>query len=58
MHFVISDFHPRLIGLTGTEEQVKETCKVYRVYYSAGPADGDNDYIVSLDFYFFLINNR
>ena len=44
-----------MIGLTGTEEQVKKVCKTFRVYYSAGPRD--DDYIVSFSRLKVLIEN-
>jgi protein SCO1 len=52
-----SDFHPRLIGLTGSYEAIKAACKAYRVYFSTPPntKPGD-DYLVDHSIFFYLMN--
>jgi len=41
-------FYPRLIGLTGTQDQIKKVAKEFRVYYRINKPEGDDpmDYVV------------
>lgn len=55
---VVGDFadamHPKMIGLTGSPEQVKAASTAYRTYYSAHPAV-DDEYLVDHSTFSYLV---
>ncbi|KAL8273593.1 hypothetical protein Esti_002415 [Eimeria stiedai] len=40
------EFHPRLIGLTGTPSQIKDVTRKFRVYFNETARTGDENYLV------------
>ncbi|KAA8914601.1 SCO1/SenC-domain-containing protein [Sphaerosporella brunnea] len=53
----LDEFHPDLIGLTGTYDQIKQLCKAYRVYFSTPPnLKSGQDYLVDHSIYFYLMD--
>lgn len=54
------EFHPRLVGLTGTPEQVKKVSRAYRVYYNEGLKNSEKDYLIdhSIIHYFMGKNGK
>lgn len=55
---VVGDFadamHPKMIGLTGSPEQVKAASQAYRTYYKAHPAV-DDEYLVDHSTFSYLV---
>ncbi|KZT13188.1 SCO1 protein [Laetiporus sulphureus 93-53] len=53
----VSEFHPRLVGLTGAYDNVKAACKAYRVYFSTPPGvTAEEDYLVDHSIFFYFMD--
>jgi protein SCO1 len=56
MKTYLSSFDPRIVGLTGTEEEIAATAKAYKVYYRKVPTD--SDYTMDHTATIFLMDSR
>ncbi|KAF8042049.1 hypothetical protein BT93_A0600 [Corymbia citriodora subsp. variegata] len=54
VHEYVKEFHPNLIGLTGTPEEIKKVARAYRVYYMK-TAEEDSDYLVDHSIVMYLM---
>jgi len=59
----VANFHPRMIGLTGSSEQVAAAAKAYRVYYRRSPQEPgtlheeeEDDYLMDHSVYMYLMS--
>ena len=65
----VKEFHPRMVGLTGTTDAVKEAAKAYRVYYTkatlgevtgaeggGGAGAADEDYLIDHSIITYLVD--
>jgi protein SCO1/2 len=46
--------HPRMVGLTGTEEQIREAARAYRVYFAKQETD-DEFYLIDHSTFSYLL---
>jgi protein SCO1/2 len=56
-----SAFHPSIIGLTGTPEQIKAAAQTHRAYYAKAPSEeggeiGETDYAMDHSAYLYLMD--
>ncbi|KAM3217010.1 protein SCO1 1, mitochondrial isoform X1 [Capsicum annuum] len=53
----VKEFHPNLIGLTGSPEEIKKTARAYRVYYMKTEEEG-LDYLVDHSIVMYLMDPK
>ncbi|PIN17583.1 putative cytochrome C oxidase assembly protein [Handroanthus impetiginosus] len=51
----VKEFHPKLIGLTGTPDEIKNAARAYRVYYMKTEEEG-SDYLVDHSIVMYLMD--
>jgi cytochrome oxidase Cu insertion factor (SCO1/SenC/PrrC family) len=52
----VQDYHPSLIALTGTLDQIKDVAKKYKVYFSKRPQEEAGDYLMDHQSFIFVMD--
>ena len=58
-HLFPVEFHPRLLGMTGTKDEIAQVAKAYRVYFSTSQVDehdASEDYLVDHSIFIYLMD--
>jgi protein SCO1/2 len=54
----VSNFHPRMVGLTGTPEQIAKVAKAYRVFYQKASGATGGDYLMDHTLLIYLMDGE
>ena len=54
----VSNFHPRMVGLTGTPEQIAQVAKAYRVFYQKASGASAADYLMDHTLLIYLMDGE
>lgn len=54
----VADFHPRLVGLVGTPQQIDNITRDFRVYTSKGPEETEGDYLMDHSIFMYLMDRE
>jgi protein SCO1 len=54
--YCFAEFHPDLVGLTGTTDEIRKVARAYRVYYMKTEEEG-SDYLVDHSIVMYAICN-
>jgi cytochrome oxidase Cu insertion factor (SCO1/SenC/PrrC family) len=52
----VSNFHPRMMGLTGSKEQIAQVAKAYRVFYQKAAGPTPDDYLMDHTMLIYLMD--
>jgi cytochrome oxidase Cu insertion factor (SCO1/SenC/PrrC family) len=55
MKAYVENFGPRLVGLTGSVQEIADVAKAYRVYYAKAQKAGSEDYLMDHSSIVYLI---
>ena len=51
----VAQFHPKMVGLTGTDQQIADIAKKYRVFYRKAEEAGASEYLMDHSNFFYLM---
>ena len=54
----VTNFHPRMVGLSGTPEQVAQAAKAYRVFYQKAPGASPDEYLMDHTLLIYLMDGE